>query len=71
MKSAQLTCIVDDAADYRFILQQLFKRFLPDYPVRFFADGQAFLDELGHDSNSNDERWCLTPRDWRLLQIGG
>lgn len=34
--------IVDDGADYRFLLQQVFKRFLPDHPVRFFSDG----DEL-------------------------
>lgn len=31
--------IVDDGADYRFLLQQVFGRFLPQYPVRFFADG--------------------------------
>jgi len=46
MESAPLTCIADDAADQRFILQQLFNRFLPTYPVRFFADGQALLDGL-------------------------
>lgn len=34
--------IVDDGADYRFLLQQVFSRFLPQHPVRFFADG----DEL-------------------------
>lgn len=48
MKSTPLTCVVDDAADYRFLLQQLFERFMPDYPVRFFADGQALLDEFDH-----------------------
>lgn len=48
MKSTRLTCIVDDAPDYRTILQLIFKRFLSDYPVRFFADGQALLDELDY-----------------------
>lgn len=31
--------VVDDAADYRFLLEQVFKKFLPQYSVRFFADG--------------------------------
>ena len=34
--------IVDDGVDYRFLLDQVFKRFLPKISVRFFADG----DEL-------------------------
>ncbi len=46
MTHAQLVCIVDDSADYRFLLQQLFSRFLPVYPVHLFAGGQAFLNEL-------------------------
>lgn len=31
--------VVDDAADYLFLVQQVFKLFLPRYAVRFFADG--------------------------------
>lgn len=31
--------VVDDAADYRFLVQQVFKRFLPQYPLQLFADG--------------------------------
>lgn len=31
--------IVDDGGDYRFLLDQVFKRFLPEIAVRFFADG--------------------------------
>lgn len=31
--------VVDDGADYRFIAQQVFQRFLPQYSVRFFSDG--------------------------------
>ena len=34
-----LIYIVDDGADYRFLLQQVFSRFLPDLRVRFFASG--------------------------------
>ncbi|MBD2753396.1 response regulator [Spirosoma validum] len=46
MTSTRFICIVDDSADYRLLLQQLLLRFLPDYPVRFFANGKIFLEEL-------------------------
>ena len=46
MALTRLIYVVDDSADYRFLLQQLFSRFLPAYPVRFFASGQALLEEL-------------------------
>lgn len=45
MTAAQI-CIIDDGADYRFLLQQIFKRFLPTYSVSFFPDGQLFLYQL-------------------------
>ncbi len=54
MALARFTCIVDDAADYRFLLQQVFSRFLPAYPVHFFASGQALLDELPHMAKKPD-----------------
>jgi CheY-like chemotaxis protein len=34
--------IIDDAEDFRFLLQQLFARFLPQYSVRFFENGEVF-----------------------------
>jgi len=37
---------VDDDDDYRFLLQQLWDRLFPTYPVRFFPSGQALLEEL-------------------------
>lgn len=46
MITSGLTCIVDDDADYRFLLQLLFKRSFPDWPVRFFSGGQALLNGL-------------------------
>ena len=46
MTSIPLTCIVDDDADYRLMLQLLFKRWFPHYPVRFFSGGEAFLKAL-------------------------
>ncbi|GAB3928540.1 response regulator [Larkinella terrae] len=38
--------IVDDGADYRFLVQQVFTLFLPQHPVRFFADGANLVDAL-------------------------
>lgn len=37
--------IVDDAADYRFLVQQVFNRFLEKYPMRLFSDG---IDLIRH-----------------------
>ena len=35
--------VVDDAADYRFLVQQVFKMFLPQYSLRLFADGMELI----------------------------
>lgn len=42
--------IVDDAADYRFLVQQVFTKFLQDCPVRLFADGADLMDSILSDS---------------------
>ena len=44
MTITPLVCIVDDAADYRLILKQLFSRHFAAYSVSFFRDGSDFLD---------------------------
>lgn len=46
MVSTNLIYVVDDQADYRFILKQLFERYFPVYPIRFFDDGQRLLEAL-------------------------
>ena len=46
MVSIKAICVVDDQADYRFLLQQLFNRYLPTYSVQYFDTGYALLDEL-------------------------
>lgn len=46
MVSNRLICVVDDQADFRFLLQHLFYNYLPVYPVYFFDSGYALLDEL-------------------------
>jgi CheY-like chemotaxis protein len=54
MKTTRLLCIIDDAADYRFLLQQLFSQSLAAYSVRLFASGQAFLEALPQLSEKPD-----------------
>ena len=44
--------VVDDAADYRFLVQQVFKRFLPRYPLRLFADGLELIQFINQSSDS-------------------
>lgn len=38
--------VVDDAADYRFLVQKVFTRFLPQYKVTLFSGGDALLQHL-------------------------
>ncbi|MCK8493912.1 MULTISPECIES: response regulator [Spirosoma] len=38
--------IVDDEADYRFLTGQVFTRFLPQYPVRFFTSGSELQQHI-------------------------
>lgn len=46
MASKKLIWVVDDQADFRFLLQQIFTRYAPAYPVRFFDSGQTLLREM-------------------------
>jgi CheY-like chemotaxis protein len=41
-----LVCIVDDQDDYRFLLQQVFRRYLSDYSTRFFSNGRDLIEKL-------------------------
>lgn len=38
--------LIDDRADYRFLVQQVFSRHLSSYSLSIFSDGQSFLDTL-------------------------
>ncbi len=44
--------IVDDRADYRFLLQQVFTRFIPQYAVRFFPSGDALNQYIQIEANA-------------------
>lgn len=46
MAHAQLVCIVDDKADYRFLIQQVFSHQLPAYSIRLFSGGESLLEAL-------------------------
>lgn len=45
-RDASTVYVVDDAADYRFLVQQVFSRFLPQYTVTLFAGGNSLLHHL-------------------------
>ncbi len=38
--------IIDDQADFHFLLRQIFSRYLPSYSVLFFESGNRLLDCL-------------------------
>jgi CheY-like chemotaxis protein len=46
MLSSGPTCLVDDSADYRALLQFYFNRHFPQYSFRVFPGGQSLLDAL-------------------------
>lgn len=38
--------VADDAADYRFLVQQVFNRFLPQYSLTLFDDGMSLIQHM-------------------------
>ncbi|GAB3796717.1 response regulator [Spirosoma humi] len=46
MNKVGVICVVDDQADFRFIVQKLFSLSFPQYPVILFEHGQALLNAL-------------------------
>lgn len=38
--------IVDDSADHRFLVENIFAKFLPDYPVKIFSGGEELYNHL-------------------------
>jgi CheY-like chemotaxis protein len=61
--------LIDDGADYRFLVQQVFTMFLPQYPVRFFADGADLVEAL--DSLANEVRPEVMVLDVDMLRLDG
>lgn len=48
-----MTYVVDDAADYRFLVQHVFKKYLPQYPLCLFADGLELIQFIEGPSDSS------------------
>lgn len=59
--------VVDDTADYRFLVQQVFTHFLPQYSVRLFTGGDALLREL----QTSPERPALILLDLYMPELSG
>ncbi|HEY0109908.1 MAG TPA: response regulator [Fibrella sp.] len=60
--------IVDDSADYRFLVGQVFKRFLTQYCVRFFESGVALFDYLNSGPGNMP---FLILMDGHMPELGG
>lgn len=43
MVTKRIVYVVDDAADYRFLILQVFTRFLPGCQARFFVSGEELV----------------------------
>ncbi len=65
--------IIDDTADYRFLLEQVFARFLSQYTVRFFTGGDA-LNEYRQQpdlSRPDPSRPALIILDLKMPGLSG
>ena len=49
--------IVDDSDDYRFLIQQIFNKFLPQYLVQFFSGGEIVLKNLFLSAEQSGEEF--------------
>ena len=64
--------IVDDAADYRFLVQQVFKLFLRQHPLRLFADGLELIQSIeGRNDASGVEVPKLILLDVDMPKLSG
>jgi CheY-like chemotaxis protein len=46
MAGSRLIYLIDDDADYRFLVQKIFKMFLSQHHIRFFENGAEFIDSI-------------------------
>ena len=67
MTQPNLVYLVDDAADYRFMLRTVFNRFLPAYQLELFESGDA----LSHHIQSAQERPRLILLDRHMPGLDG
>ena len=66
-QSERTVYVVDDGADYRFLVQQVFTRFLPQYDVLLFPGGDALFDHL----RTNPARPALILLDLHMPNLTG
>ncbi|MDB5244120.1 MAG: response regulator receiver protein [Spirosoma sp.] len=67
MTHLTLVFVVDDSADFRLLVQAVFKRFLPAYELRLFASGEA----LRHHALRTPERPGLILLDYHMQGLTG
>ena len=53
MKILRELYIVDDSEDHRFIIQSIFKKFLPSYPIRLFQGAKDLYELLIMQADAN------------------
>ncbi|WP_162242742.1 PleD family two-component system response regulator [Dyadobacter sp. Leaf189] len=65
--------IVDDSADYRFLLNHFLGRFLPEGKIEFFDGARSFLERVAAiDGTAGDEEFpALIMLDLNMAEMDG
>ncbi|MBO0952942.1 response regulator [Fibrella forsythiae] len=71
MRLPRLIYLVDDDADFQFLVQQVFDLFLPQYRVRLFGDGADLVDVLDGVATSVDDLPGLIVLDVDMPRLDG
>ncbi|WP_420152188.1 response regulator [Siphonobacter sp.] len=69
MAHSRIVYLVDDNADYRFLVQQVFTLFLPEHQVHFFTDGSQLVERM--DALSKLPKPDLIVLDMDMPQLNG
>lgn len=71
MTESNLIFLVDDDPDYKYLVQQVFKLFLPNHQVRFFDDGADLIQTVQSSLPAETDKPIAILMDIDMPQMDG